>query len=222
MRGLAVDIEAVEIKAAGDDALLDGELAVMVRRCGVHVQGDDRIDMRVLHAAVLDHVHCAASGVTRARGFLGGLEDELHAAGELVSVFAEDARGGEQDGDVHIVAAGVHNALVLGRELNAGLLGHRQSVHIGADGDALALALAALYQRDEAGHPCALDRVDAVFLQLLHNESAGSLFFIRKLRMAVDILADGFHFGIVFFDCFFEHYWFPPISFTVVEYIPFV
>ena len=204
VRGLAVNIEAVHVKAAGDDAALDGEGGVSdIGRLNVH--GDDGVHMGVFHAAVPDHRLCAAGGVVGVGGFLGRLENELYAALELISVLAQQACGGEQRGDVQVMAAGVHDAGVFGAELKAGFLDNGQSVGIGADGETFALAELTLDKADNAGVPHLLDLVNAVLLELFHNERAGALLLEGKLGVSVDILADGLHFGIVFFDCFFEH-----------------
>ena len=64
--------------------------------------------------------------------FLTGLEDDAYLAVDVVGHVAQDLQRAEHHGDVAVVAAGVHAALVDAGEFLAGLLGDGQGVDVGA------------------------------------------------------------------------------------------
>ena len=70
--------------------------------------------------------------------FLAGLEDDADLAVDVVGHMAQDLQRAEHHGDVAVVAAGVHAALVDAGELLAGLLGDGQGVDIRTQQDAAA------------------------------------------------------------------------------------
>jgi len=87
-----------------------------------------------IEQAIVDHGPGALSEL------LSRLEDQDQRALPCVGVLGESSGGSQQAGDVHIVAAGVHNrhivAVAIGSTRCAGirqsgLFFHRQSVHIG-------------------------------------------------------------------------------------------
>jgi hypothetical protein len=61
------------------------------------------------------------------------LEHEQHRAGERGLPAREQTGGADQHRDVRVVTARVHGAVDLGRERQAGILAHRQRVHVGAE-----------------------------------------------------------------------------------------
>ena len=77
------------------------------------------------------------------RPFLSRLEDELHGAGQFGAQFGENFRRCHQDGSMSVVAAGMHDAGFpplpsrpnLRGKGKINLFGHRQGIHIGAEGD---------------------------------------------------------------------------------------
>ena len=81
---------------------------------------------------VIDIVLCAAGH------FLTGLEQELDLALELILLLEQDVSRAEQHGHVVIVAAGVHDALVLRSEVKAGAFLYRQSIDIRTQHDGAA------------------------------------------------------------------------------------
>ena len=103
--------------------------------------GRDGGGAEVEHAQQVTADH-RVDAVERARGnhvarsagqlLLGVLEDEPHLAAQAVAHLHERARDGEQHGGVAVVAAGVHDALVLGRERDATLLDDRERVDVRA------------------------------------------------------------------------------------------
>ena len=83
----------------------------------------------VLEQALLDHEAGAVVAL------LARLEHQQDPSGQRVTPLHEQARGPQQHRDVGVVAAAVHRANVLGRELEAGVLGERQAVHVGPQQD---------------------------------------------------------------------------------------
>ena len=70
------------------------------------------------------------------RDFLSRLEQNANLAFELRFRLEKNANRTEHHGHVRIVAARVHDALVLGGERHARVLGHRKRINVGAKGHA--------------------------------------------------------------------------------------
>ena len=68
------------------------------------VQTQNGVDRRILHAARVDHMLCAAVL------FFTGLEEELHSTAEAVLQLIQYHGAAQQHGGMHIVTAGVHHA----------------------------------------------------------------------------------------------------------------
>ena len=66
-----------------------------------------------------------------AEALLARLEHEDHASWQVLPVCSEDPGRTDQAGGVQVVPTGVH-APIGGGELQAGLLGHRQGIHVSA------------------------------------------------------------------------------------------
>ena len=119
-----------------------------------HVLAEHDVRMRQARAIpVRDH------RVRALRHFLAGLEHHQRRAAPRVARFGQHARGAHQPGDVQVVPAGMRDAdlspiRVGGRRLagirQAGVLGHRQRVHVGAQHHRRAVAIA--QHADHAGH----------------------------------------------------------------------
>jgi hypothetical protein len=73
------------------------------------VQAKHRLWRRVLQRAFLDH-HLGAAFFAFGRHLFGRLEDEFHAAAQLLAQAREHGGHAQQDRGVAIVAAGVHHA----------------------------------------------------------------------------------------------------------------
>ncbi len=125
----AADFQAELIGPGHDEAgavadLADGEH-------GGDMEAGDGGDL--VQDAKLDHEFGAAH---RAGGqtFFGGLQDKAETAGELFPEPGEQFSGAQGDGQVKIVAAGVHDAGVLGGPGFVRRFGDGQGVHIGPPG----------------------------------------------------------------------------------------
>ena len=104
----------------------DGESAHGQARRIVHAV--DLADAEAVDQAVVDHRLAAGAALLRR------LEDHRRRAVEVARL-GEIFGGAEQHRGVPVVAAGVHEARRLGRMREAGRLGDRQRVHVGADAD---------------------------------------------------------------------------------------
>ncbi len=74
--------------------------------------------------------------LTPRAAFLGRLPEKLDADGEVIHKRFEEGGDADKDGGVPVVAAGMHSAGVGAGVRRAGLLGDRQRVDVGAEGDA--------------------------------------------------------------------------------------
>ena len=120
------------------------------------MQAEDGAGLRIFQGALRDH-HGRAALFSGGRPFLGRLENQHHRAGDLLAHAGQDLGRPHQDRHMGVVAAGVHDrgrlAIVFSHHLRgegqAGLLLHRQGVHVAAQGDHAA-GLAALQGRHHA------------------------------------------------------------------------
>ena len=116
---------------------------------------------------------------------LAGLEHEEHRAGERLTTAREQPRGAHQHRRVTVVPARVHRAFDFRRERQAGLLGHRQGVHVATKQNRPAGA-GARQTRDHRRRalarpdlePETVERLEDRLLRPRHRES--------DLRMTVD------------------------------------
>ena len=111
---------------------------------------------------------------------------------------AEQHRRAEGGGDVHVVAAGVHDAGVLGREGRAGRLLHGQGVHVRAQGDRRA-GETAVERGDDAGIEHTAGPQTAGTQRLL-NALRRFEFMVAELGRAVKGLAQLRELGFYFLD----------------------
>ena len=101
------------------------------------MEHDRGVHLRVFQQAVFQHVQRTL------KNLLGRLEFQLHGAFDLVFVGLQQLCRAQHHGGVHIVAAAVHLAGQLRGKLLAGFLLQGQRVHVTAQQDGLAGALAA-------------------------------------------------------------------------------
>ena len=135
-----------------------------------------------LHAAGGDHALGAALP------FLVRLEEEAHRAAEVMPMAAEEHRRAEGGSEVHIMAAGVHDAGRFGGEGRARRLLHGQGVHVRAQGDRRPRA-AAVERGDDAGIDDAAGAQTAGAQRMLYALRRFE-FTVAELRRAVERLAE--------------------------------
>ena len=153
------------------------------RHARLVVDRKHRVAGELLEQAVLDHRLAAAAAL------LGRLEDEVHRTLE-VAALAQHLGGAQQHGRVAVVAAGMHAAGVLRAMLEVVGLVHRQAVHVGAQADRLhRVALA--QGSHQAGLAEAARHFEAPLLELGGDDVGGAVLLVSKLRMGVDVAADG-------------------------------
>ena len=130
---------------------------------------------------LLHHLQSAHGGLLRR------LEHQAHVAGKLVLHLVEDLGGAQQHGHVVVMAAGMHLALVVGGEGQAGLLLDGQSINIGAQRHGLA-GLAAVNGGGQAVAGLQLVNIgDAQCLQVFLQMGTGVLLLAGELRAGVII-----------------------------------
>ena len=119
------------------------------------MRADDHVD--AVHDAGFDELARAAGPE-----LLGVLEDEADLAVQLLTALVQRVQRREQHRRVAVVAARVHDAGVLGGELEPGLLLDRQRVDVGAQRERLPRPARA-HGRDEARlrRPVELDPLEA-------------------------------------------------------------
>ena len=135
---LAVDGDVVLLAAChGDAAARHQHRTHRQGHPGQNVEHHRGIHLRVFQQAVFQHVQRAL------KNLLGRLEFQLHGAFDLVFVGLQQLCRAQHHGGVHIVAAAVHPARDLGSKFLTGFFLNGQSIHVTAQQDGLAGALAA-------------------------------------------------------------------------------
>ena len=101
----------------------------------------------------------------------------------------EIARGAQQHRRMPVMAAAMHQALMLRAVRELVQLLHREAVHVGSEPDR-AQRVAAPDRADNAGRGEAAMHLAAIFGELLRDQIAGALLGEAKLGMGVDVAAD--------------------------------
>ena len=91
--------------------------------------GSAVVERRQVEQALVEHEPGAVVAL------LAGLEHEQHSSGQLVPAAAEQAGGAGEHRGVRVVPAGVHAPVHVRGEVEAGVLRHRQRVHVAAQQD---------------------------------------------------------------------------------------
>ena len=179
MSGLAFHLNGEAVAAGHEVAGGESDARGVIGAPDMHaVNGVHTVQRMLLH-----HLQSAHGGLLRR------LEHQAHIAGKLVLHLVEDLGGAQQHGHVVVMAAGMHLALVVGGEGQAGLLLDRQGVNIGAQRHGLA-GLAAVNGGGQAVAGLQLVNVgDAQCLQILLQMGAGVLLLAGELRAGVIIPA---------------------------------
>jgi hypothetical protein len=162
------------------------------------VQAEDRADVGVPEATLLDHHLRAAVLADRGR-LLGGLEDQRDAARDALAHSREQLGHAHEDGRVRVVPAGVHHAAVEAVPLRAhgalegdvDLFGDGKRVHVGAQRHGRS-GLAALEDADHAGMRDLLAHdVEAERAQVLGDDLRRAQFPVAELGILVEVAPPG-------------------------------
>ncbi len=180
MAAVAGDLDLEAVGGRQERPLPDREHAERDSRHVVHAV--DLLDLETVHDAVVHHLAPAAAAL------FGRLEDDNGVSGEIARL-REIARRAQQHGRVAVMTAGVHLARRFGFVGDAGRLDDRQRVHVGAQADGAARALAALDHTDDPGAPKSRHHlVAAEFLQLLFHDASGAEDIEHEFGVTVQIL----------------------------------
>ena len=158
------------------------------RNGGLVVQPVDGVAGEAVEQAIIEH------GLGTAAPLFGGLEDQVHGAGEI-AVFCKPARRAQQHGGVAVMAAGMHQAGVPRGVGNAGRLRDRQRVHVCTQADHALAGPGAADGADDAELAHAGHGFDAPAAQMLGDEASGAQLLHAQFGVGVDVLPDGGEFG---------------------------
>lgn len=148
--------------------------------------------------AVVDH------GAGAEDPLLGRLGDQDQGAGPVGLARRQLAGRADQGGDVHVVAAGVHDGLLgpVGIDLTggrgvgqAGVFQQRKAVHVGADHDGGPVAV--LQHRDDARAADAGGDLIAEGAQFLRHAGGGLDLHARQFGVAVEMIEQGAEVGVI-------------------------
>ncbi|GAA3129930.1 hypothetical protein GCM10017687_51570 [Streptomyces echinatus] len=159
------------------------------------MHGEDPVD--ALEHAVRDGVQGTAG-----QHLLGGLEEQPHRAGQqaLGVQVGEDQSGAEDDGGVHVVAAGV-GPVRHGRPVGAFGLGVRdgQGVDVGAQREqrfGRPLALGEPDVAHESGSGAEDAGLEPGLLQPRLDRGGGAELLVAQFRVHVQVATEGDEFGV--------------------------
>ena len=140
---------------------------------------DDEVD--AVHNACLDELARAARPE-----LLGVLEDEADLTAQLVAPLVQCVQRREQHRGVAVVAAGVHDAGVLGCKLEAGLLLDRERVDVGAQRERFPRPPGA-HRRDEARLRRAVELDPLEATEQLEEERRRLVLLEAQLRVLMEM-----------------------------------
>jgi hypothetical protein len=151
---------------------------------GGDVQAEGDVGAGAVEHAVGDH------GVGAAEALLGRLKHQLDRAGDLVAVLHQHAGDADADGDVGVVAAGVHHAGRLRAVGDVVLLVDGQGVHVEAQQHRALAGQAALEQADHAGLADAALHLVAEGAEFLGDDAGGADLLEAELGVHVQVAPD--------------------------------
>jgi len=152
------------------------------RDAGLVVHRKDRVAREFLEQPLLYHDAAAAIAL------FAGLEDEMDGPLEFARR-GEIARGAQQHRRMPVMAAAMHQAVMLRAVRKFVQLLHRQAVHVGSEPNR-AQRVAAPDRADDTGRGKAAMHLAAIFGELLCDQIAGPLLGEAELWMGVDVAAD--------------------------------
>ncbi len=150
---------------------------------GFHVLSDERRDA-VSVERTFPHHQRSPAGVQ----LLARLEKSEHRSAEEVAVTVEDFQRPEQDGRMHVMAAGVHHPLMDRSEFESGRLRNRKRIHIGPQHERIPLAADARLRPLDTGEdtrPRHTAVFDTLVLERLGHDLRCSVLLERELRVLV-------------------------------------
>ena len=147
-----------------------------------HVHAEDGVRPGIGEGTILDHGRCA-------QVLFIGLEEKDHRTGDFLTAPGEDFGNLKLNGNVAVMAAGVHDAGVLGAEGQVVFLRDGQGVHIRPEHHHFA-RLAALQHADDAGSG-ATAHPQAQFFQPRFNNAGSAEFLEAQLGVGVNVPPDG-------------------------------
>ena len=175
-----------QVGGGGDGPDPDAEPAHL--QLGVAVQGVDRADP--FQHPVGDHVDRAAG-----QALLGRLEDQPDPAPQPVGVLGQGEADPEQDGGVHVVAAGVADpgdGRAVGHVL---LVVQGQRVQVGPEGHRRPVAVADVADQPRPGRQQARPEADG--LQAAGDQGGGLPFGLPELGVGVEVAPEVDQLGVV-------------------------
>jgi hypothetical protein len=152
---------------------------------GGRVEAEYRLGRRIPQHAIRHH-QLGAPLLAGRRALLGGLEDELHRARQLVPQRRQHRGDAELDRGVDVVPACMHDAHLLvqvgrshrGLERKVGPLRHRERIHVGADRDDRPGLPSAKHAHDARMGDLGADLIEAQGLQVVRHQ-------FRRLDLAI-------------------------------------
>ncbi len=150
---------------------------------------------------VLEH------GLRPGAALLGGLSDHHEGSVPLVPERGETPCRTDEDGHVHVMAAGVHDvhmkSVLLGGFRRRGVseprhLLHRQGIEIGADEERRTVAV--LHHADDAVSTDAGGDIEAEVLEFARDPLRGVGLLERQLGMGVEIVIEALEIAVVLID----------------------
>ena len=180
MAGFATNGDMEPVGGGHHRAIADGDLAHRI--IGPDMLPEHRVNLGIFQHSIRNHLDRA--GIEHI--LFGGLEDELDTAGKLAAQIAEHTRGAEQSGGVHIMAAGMTDAFVFGREGQSGGFHNRQGIEVRAQGDAFAGSLSL----DDGDHSVAADSGagrKSHFAELRGDVGGGIHLLMAELGMLMEV-----------------------------------
>ncbi len=153
------------------------------REAGQVVHPVNLLDLPAIQQPVLDH------GLAAAAAFFRGLEDDDGRAVKVTRL-RKIPRGAEQHRRVAVMTAGVHAAFRFRRVRLVGLFEDRQRIHVGAQADHLAAAVAASANDADHARPAYPGDyfVEAESAQLFGNGRGRPVDLVEDLRVLVQVM----------------------------------
>ncbi len=175
------DVHLVRRGHGGTRSVVDGPRG----EPGAHVDGKGagRALTRGGQQALVEHELGAPTA------FLAGLEHEHDVAVEVGPTVAQDLGRTRQHRRVQVVAARVHDVVVLAGEVETGVLRHRQRIGVAPQDDRLAVRVASQDRGDATRGLVQVD-LERQAIQELENRLAGGRVVDAQFRLPMDGAAE--------------------------------